>query len=74
MSQVDNFNTTTTSIPAATSAPSRPTTKFARRPLPNKFFDFRKTTLSEVKSTEVKSTDGGNMRLAVLGAGNAHQR
>lgn len=69
MSQADNPHTTSTSIPAAASAPSRPTRKVARRPLPNKFFDFREMTLSEVKST-----DGGNMRLAILGAGDAHQR
>jgi hypothetical protein len=68
MSQA-NPHTTTSSVPAAASAPSRPTTKVARQPLPNKFLDFRETTLSEVKST-----DAGNMRLAILGAGDAHQR
>jgi hypothetical protein len=69
MSQADDPLTTTTPMAAAASAPSMPITKVVRRPLPIRLFDFRETTLSELKSR-----DGGNMRLAILGAGDAYQR
>ena len=69
MCQADDPHTTTTSIAAATSAPSRPITKVVRQPLPSRLFDFRETTLSEVKIWEDSDT-----RLAILGEHDAHQR
>ena len=69
MCQADNPHTTTMSIAAAAYAPSRPITKVVRQPLPSRLFDFRETTLSEVKSWEDSDT-----RLAILGERDAHRR
>jgi hypothetical protein len=69
MCQADNPLTTTTSIAAATSAPSRPITKVVHQPLSSKPFGFRETTSSEVTGWEDSDT-----RLAILGESDAHQR